>query len=676
MQFCVLSSTPRVVGDNDDELPLVRHPGSDRQSEQPAEPVLARRYHRLLRTFLLSVAKAPRDRQAVEVGAIVTAKAIARVLSGAKPDQDVGRAVSDVRSALATSMCREPMFSSTLGGGGATRKRTDEAFIRTVTLGTEPLQYVLVLHPSDSVDWIECQGDLNEASRHLNDGNVRQARDLAERWRTPLLQSDLDLAFIDTGLPFWTSEDADAVRRARLRVLRLLALTASATDLFTDVLTCVEAVRVEDKGNEVYDEALAEAAVRATFAVERTRERSWQAVNTYFTGPQVELTAVVRRFDKDTQDATDWDEARERWLEEWKIPQLGEMKTAGVEHKAPTLAGAADGKRMLPDVLTPGFSLSALESDLDLKLDPAVGERLERAAEDAVTAVETGDFALQEKVGRDLLEMSEHVPHLRPAGHYFIAEGLRLQADLAAGPDRTTLRTRAIEEYERTRELEPQSVRAVRGLARTYEALGDPEQAATLFQIGYAAGLSQLVEADQSDPKHRLELSHEILRVTRHHVHCLGELRLADPVAFRLLASSDDHLHKLARESHSLHRARLPLFDKYKRWSQIEWFMGLTLLAKAYVSVGDDFRAAQELSFALMQRVRMLDARGSLSPVELSNIRWWLSVATSLRKEPLPGWFLALDRLGLALSDPSAQSVRSALEDVHAVLDPMLPPDL
>jgi hypothetical protein len=324
--------------------------------------------------------------------------------------------------------------------------------------------------------------------------------------------------------------------------------------------------------------------------------------------------------------------------------------------------------------LTPGFTIASLEEGLGETVDPEVGAQLLVVSSGAVEAVEQGDFAGQERLGRELLVLSDQLPHLAPVGHYFVAEGLRLQADLMKGSDRSRLLAAAIDEYETSRQLDPQSVRATRGLARTYEVLGDYEEATRLFQFGYSTALQQVVNVDRGNPQHRLELSHEVLRVTRHYVHCLAALRDHDQVGFRQTGQSETTLHSLTLESGALHRERLPLFGEYRRWSQIEWFMGLTLLAKSYVAVGDHFRASQELCFALMARRAMLSADRSLTPIEAANLRWWLATAGSVAHEPVSGWFVAIDHLGAALSEGSTALVFAALDEVERVMRAMLPP--
>ena len=299
---------------------------------------------------------------------------------------------------------------------------------------------------------------------------------------------------------------------------------------------------------------------------------------------------------------------------------------------------------------------------------------LTQTADRAVASVEAGDFMVQEQVGRKLLTLSEHVPPLASAGHYFVAEGLRLQADLKSGSDRKLLLLGAMDEYEMSRELDPLSVRAIRGLARTYEVLGDPEEATKLFQFGYVAALQQLADSDRTDQTHRLELSHEILRVTRHYVHCLAELRNTDQIAFRGYRVTVDELHVLTRESSAFHRTRLPLFSAYKRWSHIEWFMGLTLLAKSYIAIGDNFRAAQELCFAFLERRSMLNTEQPLTPIDVANLTWWLGTAFQLGTEPVPGWFAALEQLARTLGEGNDVPVLVALDALGRVMAPMLPP--
>lgn len=657
----MLTRTPEVVVDDQDPT-------------DESAVVVPPRYHGLLRLLLVSVASCPLDRSERTRGAPISVSVAASVLRGKRPDQEVPRAISVIRAALADAGSRPRVDSLSLRGGGAMRQPTDISFIETVNMSSTERAYVLVVEPEDNIDWLRCQHDVALAAQALGQGRIAEARHLAKRWETALAQTDLDTAFDDLDLHLWGPEERNAVRIARLKVIRILGLTAGREGLFTETIRCAELLRREDPGNEVYDGTLAQEAIRSVFAIERTRESSLAAYEAYVVAPDVPSTEAVRRFRADLNGVDGWPVARRRWLVEWEVDVAEDGGQRAAEGR-PRLDRAPSGSALvLPDPLTPGFSVDALERVLGRQFEPEVRRALAETAELAVVSVERGDFVMQEEVGRRLIDLSDEVRHLQAAGHYFVGEGLRLQADLHQGRQRISMREAAIEAYETSRDLDPSSVRAVRGLARTFEVLGEPEEATKLFQLGYATGLQQLVDQERMEPDRRNELDHEILRITRHYAHCLTDLRTSEPGVFKTMVGSEDEIHRLASESGRLHRQKLPLFSSYKRWSLIETFMGLTLLAKSYVSVGDDLRASYELASAFVQRRSMLSPPEPLTPIELANFQWWLGVAMAVRGEPMEGWRIALDGLGEAMADPTQGFVVAALDRVERTVSLLLPP--
>jgi hypothetical protein len=639
--------------------------------------VLPGTYHRLLRYLVVATCEQGRERASPVAGLAMSKSAAGSLLSG---EGEVQRAISILRSAFTSTGEREPIRSKK-------HSNADASFIRSLAKAgpDDPQRYAFVLEPGDNVDWIDCRADLEEAGTLLGRGDNDRAYQLAHEWEEPLatttIADDLDAIYQMTGNHIISADD---VVIARLRARRILTIAESERRNFGQALFWIarmtsdpSLVEGDPRLVDVYDGALAEAAVRARFAIDLTRDSAENAIHEFFRTRYVTLTTTAGEFNSDLESDRSWDDVRAHWLDRWRIEDATAERIGGVSLAASRAASPSrPPSASLVDVLTPGFTIEGLEDDLGKEVDPEIREKLLVVSGAAVDAVEQGDFFRQEELGRDLVLLSGDLPHLAPVGHYFVGEGLRLQADLQKGAERNRLLAAAIEEYETSRQLDPQSVRATRGLARTYEVLGDYEEATRLFQFGYSTARQQVADADDGDPQHRLELSHEVLRVTRHYVHCLATLRDHDQVGFRLTGQTESTLHRLTLESGALHRERLPLFGSYARWSQIEWFMGLTLLAKSYVAIGDHFRASQELCFALMARRAMLSADRPLTPIEAANLRWWLATAGSVAKEPVPGWFAAIDQLGAALSGGSTALVFAALDEIERVMRVMLPPSV
>ena len=262
------------------------------------------------------------------------------------------------------------------------------------------------------------------------------------------------------------------------------------------------------------------------------------------------------------------------------------------------------------------------------------------------------------------------------AGRYFIAEGRRLQADMAKGTERIALRQAALEMYQESRELNPDSIRTIRGLARTLEVLGEPEEAAGLFRTAYANSLTILAPRDRGDPSLRWELDHEVLRVSRHYAHCLADLQKVDARAFAVCRRPV--LHRIARPVAPPPSAAVK-FRQHLRWSQIEAFMGL-VAGQTYIAVGDDLRAGFELSAAFVERIEMVDLADDLTKIDVANLRWWCGVAEGVRQEPVPGWRDAIDSLAAALANgagsTSSGGRRTSIWAVGTVCHQMLPPRL
>lgn len=643
--------------------------------------VLPAPFRPLLR-LLIASATVPAEEGEQSLGLPVTQRLAKEVVPGTSPKR-LARAVSQVRGFLTSTGERAVVESRSLGGkrgaaDGGGRQQTDEAFVRTVEYDGQTA-YRFVLHAEDTIDWVQCLRELASASQILAAGGTTESKEIAKRWRRVLEQTDLDLAFDVPNNNIWQNSDRDAVWAARLRTYRILSIAGSPSP---DSLVLAQKVLHQDRSSKFYDGPLAEAAIRSLFVVERSRDQVIAGFRDFVDKPDVRETLDLIALKADLSSQERWDEAQPVWAEKWGIAELDTTLVGAVQPETPPPRPGPSTRRsgplLTPDPLTPGFSIDAMRR-LGVPIDSEVAAELDAIARGAVDAVEHGDFVLQEQIGTRLAGLSGEFPDFGAAGRYFIAEGRRLQADMAKGTERIALRQAALEMYQESRELNPDSIRTIRGLARTLEVLGEPEEAAGLFRTAYANSLTILAPRDRGDPSLRWELDHEVLRVSRHYAHCLADLQKVDARAFSQFADETE-LHRIALASSALHRQRLPKFRQHLRWSQIEAFMGLTLLAKTYIAVGDDLRAGFELSAAFVERIEMVDLADDLTKIDVANLRWWCGVAEGVRQEPVPGWRDAIDSLAAALANgagsTSSGGRRTSIWAVGTVCHQMLPPRL
>jgi len=191
MEFRVLPPTPDLVSEDG----IVHECQGDSAPQVP----LAKRYRALLRLFLVSAAVRGQAEDASVLGVPVTKRIAAEVLGGSSPQREVPRAVMHVRQFLTESRGRPPAWSESLGGrrgraDGGGRRPTDEAFITTVDYDGQTA-YRFLLNAGDTIDWSRCIADIADASQAFAAGDAARARALAKPWRTPLDDTDLDLAF-------------------------------------------------------------------------------------------------------------------------------------------------------------------------------------------------------------------------------------------------------------------------------------------------------------------------------------------------------------------------------------------------------------------------------------------------------------------------------------------------
>jgi tetratricopeptide (TPR) repeat protein len=280
----------------------------------------------------------------------------------------------------------------------------------------------------------------------------------------------------------------------------------------------------------------------------------------------------------------------------------------------------------------------------------------------AVGAVAGGEFQKQVDIGDDLSRLVPEQSVLAGEAAYFKAEGLRLLGDLEpAGPQKTELRTQAFEAYERANQLLPDDPRPLRGLGRITEQQQDFDGALKYFKLAW--GLC-LTDGPRNSNIPELDLAHEILRTTRHFIHCLLDIRSTNPNSVWHRDHKERELEGYLQVCESFHIESMPKFEDEPEWYYIEWFMGFVFLAKAWGAVGNYERMQQDLIFALDARRRIMKPQPSLSKVERANLEWWLAVSRGPGNVLAPDFIKKLDRLNSALNGGDSAAVHGALADV------------
>lgn len=359
----------------------------------------------------------------------------------------------------------------------------------------------------------------------------------------------------------------------------------------------------------------------------------------------------------------------------------GGSDTRGAPASASGDAQSPDGAAVVPlppsslrpappfDLWTPGSA----RHDIVVYYEPIVGretaERLWDLSQAAISAVANGDFQRQVAIGRELRDIAPDNIYLKAEGEYFEAEGLRLLADVERSPEKMTeLRELAFENYHRASEALPQDPRPVRGIGRLLDVQGKYDDA--LRYLVRAKGLC-LTGLASTDAMCRPDLAHEMLRTARHLIHCLLDVRTTNPLSKWHRENKRHELEGLLVECENYHREYMPIFQIAESWWQIEWFMGLVFLARAWAQLGRPERARQCLVYALDMRRKLIGRNAQLSAVERANLRWWLAVAKDRTTAFDSRSYELIDRLAAAVEQGDRQSVRLVIDDL---LVPALPP--
>lgn len=318
---------------------------------------------------------------------------------------------------------------------------------------------------------------------------------------------------------------------------------------------------------------------------------------------------------------------------------------------------------------TPG----ATESQFVTFYAPLIGDndatQLWALSRAAVAAVAEGQFQKQVELGDQLARLVPDKSVLAGEAAYFKAEGLRLLADLEpSGARKAELQAQAVEAYERASGLLPNDPRPLRGLGRIAELQEKYDGALKYFTL--AKGIC-LTEMSRSSTISELDLAHEILRTTRHFIHCLLDIRATNPVSVWHRDHKERQLEGHLQECENFHRECMPKFAGEPEWYYIEWFMGFVFIAKAWAAVGNHSRMQMSLALALDARRRIMKAGDSLSAVERANLEWWLAVARGPGNVFNADFTKRLDRLDQALRNRQAPAIAAAIDDI---VGPFVPP--
>jgi len=325
----------------------------------------------------------------------------------------------------------------------------------------------------------------------------------------------------------------------------------------------------------------------------------------------------------------------------------------------------------LPDILTPGLSSKALVDILIPYVGDQLAERLGQLSEESIVAVEQGNFADHISLGNEIEIASDGLPEIEAAGRYFAGEGYRLQADLESEPERKQLMlSKAAEQYELALEKQPGNARAIRGLARVHEVRGDYPKAMNGFR--QAKGVAEIQLSSGEDGPLHVHLSHEILRITRHYIHCILDILATNPQSIWHRENKKRELEGYVITSENLHRENMPIFKGREQWSRIEWFMGLVFFGKAWGTLGNTTRKTRCLMDALYARRQMMKPDRPLTDIERANLRWWISVAAA---EPRDTTIHGIEQLAQTLDHGTTVDVLRSIDDLTFPFMPVWQPE-
>ena len=351
----------------------------------------------------------------------------------------------------------------------------------------------------------------------------------------------------------------------------------------------------------------------------------------------------------------------ESFLSEFIVPIL---RNAERFKKTTTRTSVEDKLRTVRrlSLWTPGTTESDFMEFYKRFLGDADARHLWQISQTSINAVAKGDFGKQVAAGTELASLVPQNSVLAGEAAYFKGEGLRLLADMEPSADRKeNLRAEAVEEYTRASAILNNDPRPLRGLGRITELKGNFDGALTYFTI--AKGLC-LSESKRESAASLLDIAHEILRTSRHFIHCLLDIRETNLASVWHRLRKELELEGYLRESENLHLEHMPKFQAVPDWYYIEWFMGFVFLAKAWGSLDKFVQMQRMLVKALDARRRILGSSTALTIVERANLEWWLGIAKTYFDKCDPEFAAGVNRLQVALSKNDATAVAIAIEEI------------
>lgn len=280
--------------------------------------------------------------------------------------------------------------------------------------------------------------------------------------------------------------------------------------------------------------------------------------------------------------------------------------------------------RSIPDVFTPGIDELAIRKVLAPLLASDQIERVVQISRESFEAVEQGDFSKQTLLGESLIEVAGDLPDFHASGLYFAAEGYRLLADVESDTTRQAeFRDIASQYYSDAIRISPETPSSYRGLGRIREIEGDLSEAMRLFEVAYGYALAGFA-AGKTLPK-APALAHEILRTSRHRLHCIMGVRDSVPGSRWNQEVNVAEVRGDTEKADRYHQELMELFRSQPKWMWIEFFMAMVFLARAWGSIGNSLRAEYYFLEALHARRRLLESGRGLTAVEQSNLRWWVA---------------------------------------------------
>lgn len=322
----------------------------------------------------------------------------------------------------------------------------------------------------------------------------------------------------------------------------------------------------------------------------------------------------------------------------------------------------------LPDVLTPRFSdgpsvVAAYTPVLGLEAATWLGS----VQDEVIRSIGEGDFSHQVKISEELVSMEVGGPQIAAAGKYLLGEAERIGADFSVdAASRRIGLGRARDAYGDAIELDSGNPRAMRGLGRVHEVVGDVDAAMTLYARARARALDLYLNGASEA---RNDFAHELLRASRHYVSCIAQIIIDDRTSAWSREDGKEQLLGFASESYTLHLKVLAKYHVDDRWRKIEWFMGLVLIAKGVAVGGKPQKAWSLLCHALDARMSMVGGRGGdTDGVLRGNLVWWCRTAY-LVGDAVPGFKAQVEQL--------EQDVKMGLppwSTIESILLPITPP--